>query len=394
MDCLEINNKIENLIKNGKIEYKKNSESIYYPYYDSIDKNKDGTDKQFFELADLNKLSCINEFINCYIINSKKGIGKTYQMRLLMEEAESKGEKFIFVRRLKDDLTEQATDWDDLAEYEDWPYKIKGRKILRRDTLKVVGTITTVSTLYNQTGKEFKGYRYIFFDEFKDKRGITRYLPKEFNKFIKFIIDVQRNKKDLKIYMFSNDETRHDPYTHGLRIDATTDYFIDLEAGVFYINLKDKFKGAITEETAGYRLASKDEELLDELRTNDTVYQQDEHNITDISKGHIDEIKYQFAWNKRLYQFGFNDKENIAIIKSIRTKNRVNNIFVYAMSSIDYIAFENTIKPFNIEAIVKVWYNLLSRKVLWFVNIDDKLEIEALITKVLGNIPRNKQLLK
>lgn len=394
MNKVERDNYILNLIKNGIIKYKNNSQSIYYKWYDTLDKNKDGTDKYYFELSDLYKLKEINQLINCYIINSKKGIGKTYQMRLLMEEAEKQNQKFIFVRRLKEDLQEQQQDWDDLAEYEDWPYRIKSKKIMRRDNNKVVGRITTISTLYNQTGKEFKGYKYIFFDEFKDKRGIKRYIPKEFNKFVKFIIDVQRNKKDLKVFMFANDETRHDPYTTGLRIDASTDYFIDLEKGVFYVNLKEKFKGAITEDTAGYRLASGDAELMEELNNNETVYSEDENNITDYSKGVIEEIKYQFAWNKRLYVFGFNLKENIAIIKSIRTKQRNNSYHVYSMSSLDFIAFEDTIKPANIESMVKVWYNLLARKVLWFINYDDKLEIERLIEKVIGKIPRNQQLLK
>ena len=40
-------------------------------------------------------------------------------MRKKMEEAEKEGHKFIFVRRLKDDIGEQAEDWADLAETTD-----------------------------------------------------------------------------------------------------------------------------------------------------------------------------------------------------------------------------------------------------------------------------------
>ena len=88
---------IQDLLDKGVIRYKENSESIYYDT--SI---FDG--KKWFELSDLEQIKEINPLINCYIVNSKKGIGKTYQMRKKMEDAEKEGYKFIFVRRLKDDI--------------------------------------------------------------------------------------------------------------------------------------------------------------------------------------------------------------------------------------------------------------------------------------------------
>lgn len=371
---------IKKLLDNGIIKYKENSESIYYDT--SIFDNK-----KWFELKDLEHIKEINPLINCYIINSKKGIGKTYQMRKKMEEAEKEGYKFIFVRRLKDDITEQAEDWADLADSSDWPYLICGRKIVNKHTNATVGRITTISTLYNQTGKEFLNYKYVFFDEFKDKRGIKRYIKGEFKSFVKFLLDFQRSKKDIVVYMFSNDETRHDPYTVGLRIDASTDYFIDLDIGVFYINLKDKFTGAITNDSVGKRLAKFDDELLDELNENRPVFS-DENNIIDYSKGHIDEVKYQFYLNKRLYQFGFNDTNQIVIIKSIRESARDHDLLTYSLTTIDYTAHRNTARPSNIASLLTSWYNLMSRGMLWFVNYDDKHEIELIICKVLGIVKR------
>lgn len=371
---------IQDLLNRGIIRYKENSESIFYDL--SVFDNK-----KWFELKDLERIKEINNLISCYIINSKKGIGKTYQMRLKMEQAVKEGNKFIFVRRLKDDIAEQAEDWDDLSETTSWPFIIRGRKIIDKNTNKTVGRITTISTLYNQTGKEFNGYKYVFFDEFKDKRGIKRYIPKEFNKFCKFLLDFQRNKSDIIVYMFSNDETRHDPYTVGLRIDASTDYFIDLEIGVFYINLKDKFIGAITDDSVGKRLARFDDELMEELNENKTVYS-DESNIIDYSKGKIDDVRYQFYLNKRLYQFGFNDANQIVIIKSIRDGLRKNDVVTYSLTTVDYMAHRNTARPSNLTSILSSWYNLMARGLLWFVNYDDKNEIETIVSKVLGSVKR------
>ena len=372
---------IQDLLDKGIIRYKENSESIYYDT--SI---FDG--KKWFELSDLEQIKEINPLINCYIVNSKKGIGKTYQMRKKMEAAEKEGCKFIFVRRLKDDIGEQAEDWADLAETTDWPYLIVGKKrIINKNTQETVGRITTISTLYNQTGKEFNGYKYVFFDEFKDKRGIKRYIKGEFKSFIKFLLDFQRSKNEIVVYMFSNDETKHDPYTVGLRIDASTDYFIDLEIGVFYINLKDKFEGAITDDSVGKRLAKFDDELIEELNENKTVFS-DENNIIDYSKGKIDEVRYQFYLNKRLYQYGYNDANQYVIIKSVRESLRDESLITYALTTVDYTAHRNTARPSNIQGMVRVWYNLMSRGLLWFVNYEDKQEIEGIISKVLGVVKR------
>lgn len=375
------NKYIQDLLDKGIIRYKENSESIYYDT--SIFDNK-----KWFELSDLEQIKEINPLINCYIVNSKKGIGKTYQMRKKMEAAEKEGCKFIFVRRLKDDIGEQAEDWADLAETTDWPYLIVGKKrIINKNTQETVGRITTISTLYNQTGKEFNGYKYVFFDEFKDKRGIKRYIKGEFKSFIKFLLDFQRSKNEIVVYMFSNDETKHDPYTVGLRIDANTDYFIDLEIGVFYINLKDKFEGAITDDSVGKRLAKFDDELIEELNENKTVFS-DENNIIDYSKGKIDEVRYQFYLNKRLYQYGYNDANQYVIIKSVRESLRDESLITYALTTIDYTAHLNTARPSNIQGMVRVWYNLMSRGLLWFVNYEDKQEIEGIISKVLGVVKR------
>lgn len=229
----------------------------------------------------------------------------------------------------------------------------------------------------------------MFFDEFKDKRGIKRYIKGEFKHFVKFLLDFQRSKDDVVVYMFSNDETRHDPYTVGLRIDASTDYFIDLEVGVFYINLKDKFIGAITNDSVGKRLAKFDDELIEELNTNQTVHS-DESNIIDYSKGKIDELHYQFYLNKRLYQFGYNDEHQLVIVKSVREGLRDESVITYAMTTIDYTAHTNTVRPSSVEGLVRVWYNLMSKGLMCFVNYEDKSEIEGMLAKVLGVVKRSK----
>ena len=371
-------NKIQNLIKNGIIKRKEDSESIYYDT--SI-----FTDKKWFELNDLMLLEPINEFINVYIINSKKGIGKTYQMRLKFEQAESNGKYFVFVRRLKEDIKALRIEWE---HWNNWPYFIRGSGIYRKDSQKYVGLILTVNTLYSWTGLEFDNYYSVFFDEFKDKRGIGRYLDKEFNKLCKFLLDVQRNKSELTLYMFSNDETKHDPYTIGLNIDPETDYYIDLNLGVFYVNLKDSFIGAINEDTSGFRLGQLDPDLMEELNNNDTVYQ-DEGNLIAPAKSKVEQVRYYFALNKKLYVYGLafdTPHGDIAVIKSIQPRDRDGSVITYAMSTLDYTNIDKTTRPTNLVNMVKPWYNLLAHKRLWFNQYETKKEIERYLEQVLGRL--------
>ena len=374
-----INEEIKKDLKEGKIKFKENSESIYYDF-EKIDKNEDGSDKKYFELDDLFKNETINKYINLYMINSKKGIGKTFQLRKKMLECEKENKLFMFIRRIEPDIENQKIEWNNWSE---WPFFIRGKSIYRKDNKKFVGRITTISTLYSETGLEFPNFKYIFFDEYKDKRGINWYVKNEFNKFVKFMIDVQRNKKDLKIFMFANDETKHDPYTTGFNIDASVDYFIDLEAGFFYVNLKNKFNGAITTETVGARLAKYNLNLIDELKNNKTVFQ-NENNLLDVSNGKIDEPYFYFYLNKKLYLYGINNKINKLIIKSVNNKDY--ELVVYSLTTNDYIAFEKTTRPSNIYNFTKTFYNLLYKKLLWFVNFDDKFEMEQFIEKVVGKI--------
>lgn len=381
---MTIEQKVNKYLEEGKVKWKEKSQSIYYDI-DIVDKDENGKDKKYFELSDLMKNPYINEFIIAYIINSKKGIGKTYQMKKLMQQAEEEGVYFMFIRRIEPDIENQKIEWNETDD--SWPYFIKGKSIYRKEDKGFVGRVTTISTLYSETGLEFPNYKYIFFDEFKDKRGGTRYITKEFNKFVKFTADLQRNKPDIKIFMFSNDETKYDPYTEGLHIDPDNDYFIDLYAGVFYVNLRDKFKGAITNDTVAYRLAKYDKDLLNELDNNETVYD-DSNNMIGYSKAKIDEIQYQFILNKKLYVFGFNLKDNIAIIRSINRYNRDPHIITYAMTTNDYIAMENTIQPQLLENMVRTWYNMMNKQMLFFCIYDDKVEIETFICKVLGVIKR------
>lgn len=365
---------IKRLLKENKIQLKKDSESIYYDLSDL-------KDKKWFELSDLMKNKYINDLISVYIVNSKKGIGKTYQLRKKMEEAENENKLFGFVRRTIEEIKSQKDDWETM---ENWNYYIKGKSIINKLTGKKVGMITTISTLYSQTGREFSNYKYLFFDEFKDKRGIGRYIDGEFNKFCKFLMDFQRNKEDIKVFMFCNNETNHDPYTTGLRIDPTTDYFIDLDLGVFYLNCMDLYKGAINKDTTiGYRLAKYDNQLLNEIQSNVAVYA-DEENLISFKQGYdIGELKYQFYLNKKLYSYYLAKNAQKMVIRS-DNKNRTP--LIYSLTTNDVINFTNTIQPADIKSMCRSWRSLLNSKLLCFIDYSDKLEIEAFISKVIGNI--------
>lgn len=94
---------IKYLFDNKLIRMKENSKSIYYDI--SVLDNK-----KYFELEDLERNEYINDLINVVIVNSKKGIGKTFQMRKRIKIGSDNEEKSLFLRRLEDDFKEQQRD--------------------------------------------------------------------------------------------------------------------------------------------------------------------------------------------------------------------------------------------------------------------------------------------
>lgn len=223
----------------------------------------------------------IRKYISIFITNLKKNCGKTVWIKnetnnLVKETIKSNvakeniNSRFVLLFRtdtiLKSRIAEINND-------EAFDYYILGNKIFSKGekTTRInkvgnevevwhnrnvlVGYAFGLNSVDHFTGFQFEGVNKVYYDEYRSKRELSRnQRDSEFKKFYVFLDNVQRNKDDIKIYLFGNNEDDVDPIAEGFWIDKNTDYFIDLEGGIFYLNV-DAFKGAEKNTRLTTRLA-------------------------------------------------------------------------------------------------------------------------------------------
>lgn len=151
-----------------------------------------------------------------------RGVGKTYG---LFKDLITRGEKFIYLRRLKSQI-------DQCAKLEGNPFKklntdlnldIKpfssGGIVTFRDTDRdgtIISTGVALSVVANIRGIDFSDYNYIVFDEFIAS-SCERPIKNEFEAFLNFYETVNRNreiegKPAVKCFMLGNANTIINPY--------------------------------------------------------------------------------------------------------------------------------------------------------------------------------------
>lgn len=151
-----------------------------------------------------------------------RGVGKTYG---LFRELITRGEKFIYLRRLKSQI-------DQCSKIEGNPFK-KLNTDLQRDIRpfssggivtfreaekagEIISTGVALSVVANIRGVDFSDYNYIVFDEFIASAG-ERPIKNEFDSFLNFYETVNRNreiegKPAVKCIMLGNANTLINPY--------------------------------------------------------------------------------------------------------------------------------------------------------------------------------------
>lgn len=329
---------------NEKYEHKFNSESAYYDV-DNLKKQN----LQWFNLDDIINYSGVNKellikYICIWIINLKKNCGKTYwiinQTNELCEKCINgyinnvdANHKFVLLFRtdtiLKARINEINLD-------DNYKYYIIGNKIFSKGEKKIkitkngnekeiwdnrnihVGFAFGLNSMDNYTGFQFHGVKKVFYDEYRSKRTLSyNQRESEFRKFYIFLDNVQRDKNDLQVYLFGNNEDDADPIAEGFFIDKTTDYFIDLEGGVFYFNV-DFLKGATKESRLANRLAKYSPSLKQFIEQNQA---------TDTNKAIIP-----------MNQFPEKEPWAFILVENIYYRIRYNND-IYYIDSIDDIEY-------------------------------------------------------
>lgn len=196
--------------------------------------------KKYFELEDVDKLNCN---YNILFFLGKKNIGKTYQLLKLLKSLKP-GEKIIYGRYSDSELKALKQEWNNTPSI---PFKIKGNDLYDKEEKDEKGKelhrgkLVKFKNLQNTASMQFEGYKLIIFDEIIPYNA-SEMKESEVNTFFLFLSNVERNKDNLKIYLFGNNNGAN-PLMSKLKISLTDDLIYKEDIKLLFINSKSLYKG-------------------------------------------------------------------------------------------------------------------------------------------------------
>lgn len=297
--------------------------------------------KKFFELKDLD----IFKDCWCFFIKGRKGIGKSYSLKTLINNvASTENDMFIYLRTRREDMRSALASFNRGNDYNIYA---KNTNLYDKKTNRLVGICGYANNLTSLKSGNYTNFKYIIYDEYVESID-SNYRNKEVfaPNFMRFIMDVYRDLKkngkvsDLKVYCFGNNDLSYDPFTEYFRVDVKDVYFnIDVYNGIVVANLQNFYKGVIN-DTKARGLAYYDEQLnafLDENRSFENINQM---------------INYSETDNGIIEKYLFWDTTYIAMIRLIDTPHiiafrifpkPIKNIPIWSFSTLDYIEDESCI---------------------------------------------------
>ncbi|MGL4617055.1 MAG: hypothetical protein ACRCUM_02355 [Mycoplasmoidaceae bacterium] len=284
----------------------------YFTFQDAIWSDKNG--------------KLIKDNIWMYMINIDKNTGKTTELLRMLNECCKKikevvewnndhpddkkeiEDRFVIIFRSKENQDEMNSEYNNV---DNILFKYEGKRYRLRDYPDiVVGKSTFLGTgLEKSNGQQFKGYKYLFFDEYRSKTPLSeRQRKMEFPMLGRFISTFQRDKKGIYFYLFGNNEAGADIIAESFNISKDTKYYINIEEGLAYFNFGGCFTGLRKEQKQVGLFTKYSKQLKDYIDNNVAM----ESKKGMISKKEFDgiekELVFQVMFRGNYFNFYQNNK--------------------------------------------------------------------------------------
>lgn len=224
--------------------------------------------KKFFELEDWIGTGLFKD-IWFWMIDGKKGIGKTYRITKLLNEIDNSDRKVMFGRMTRDEKNalKDAMNTDTKT----WPFFVKKDQLYSRRTKKHKGTLfyITGNGLQKFTSLQFPEYDLVLVDEYQPLVKPDKDWDNYVKLFLRFLSDVQRDKPNLRVEMYGNNNSDFNPFKKFFKTDFRHKILVDRPAGLAVINLREYYIGVST-ETNVTDLMKYDDELSNFFSKNDS----------------------------------------------------------------------------------------------------------------------------
>lgn len=168
---------------------------------------------------DYTRVLSYNAFISMVI--GGRGIGKTYGFKkLVINDYLRHRREFIYLRRFKTELKGVSSFFTDIApDFPDYVFRMNGHlaQIKRADAAKedpweTFGYMVALSNAASKKSIAYPHVHRVGYDECLMGKGMTHYLPGEFNAFLEFLSTVDRNQDRVQCLMLSNNVDIANPY--------------------------------------------------------------------------------------------------------------------------------------------------------------------------------------
>lgn len=160
-----------------------------------------------------------------YMIIGERSNGKTYSVKeRILDKYESKGEKFVYMRRLHRHITRRKMKkvFNDINDkFEDRigsriSYDTENDFTIMKDGIKeTIGACVSVQDAIDLKGLNYNEITTIIFDEFLD----LNYLDDEIERFLNVISTIVRERENVEIFMLGNTISKFCPYFDLFGID-------------------------------------------------------------------------------------------------------------------------------------------------------------------------------
>lgn len=297
------------------------------------------SNKKFFEIEDfideLNKISETKIWLKIW--DGKKGIGKSYQIRKKCWEIENSKDRKIMLgrmtlgelRKLKIQIN---TDKKGL-----WPFKVDKDELYSKETGEHKGTLFYVigKGLQDFTSQEFPDYDTIIIDEYQPIKKPDEDWSPYVAMFFRFCIDVQRDKPNLSVDLYGNNNSDFNVFKMYFKTDYTSKIMLDKTAGIVVVNLRDWYVGVVP-DTKIYSILKYDDEFKEFIDNNDSGEINDD--IMPLQLFNKFKADYQIIYRREVYVF-YNYKNLFFAVK--KEKHLFGELDTYAITMQDLSLDEN-----------------------------------------------------
>jgi hypothetical protein len=220
-----------------------------------------------------------------------RGIGKTYgSVKKAISDSLYKDKEFIYVRRYSDDIKfAKATFFERIKiEFPKWEFRVNGwqaeaaealpknfdklepkqqKEILKAREWKVIGYFLALSQAQRVKSGAFPRVYKIIFDEFILEKGLTRYLPKEYEVFNSLYETVDRKEERVTVIFIANSVSIDNPYFvhYGVEPDSASNEILVMFDGFLVVHFPEsaEYQQDAQETRHGRFLMATDPEYAD-----------------------------------------------------------------------------------------------------------------------------------